>query len=1179
MTKPTQCSKTGVNLGRIPPMELAFRPGQRSGLELLVLALLITLLAGARLHAAPTNAPSALLSAEGTVELSHAGEASWHAAQAGQLLAVGDRLRTGRHSRATVRLADLSVFRVNELSTLQIIEPGVKEKKPMLDLKSGSTYFFSREKPADVQFRTPVMAGAIRGTEFNLQVAENGGSRLTLLDGEVELSNDQGQLFLKSGEEGFAAAGQAPRKTAVIDALNVIQWCLYYPAVLDPGELDFTPAEQASLAASLEAYRRGDLLKALALAGDPNPASDAARLYSAALVLAAGQVEQAEQLLNQVKARSRPAGALREMIAAVQNKNWRRTEPPQSASEWLAESYFLQSRSQLSQALEAARAATAKSPAFGFAWVRVAELEFSFGRIRSAQAALDHGLELSPGNAQGLALRGFSAAAQNRFPEAITWFDRAIAADGALGNAWLGRGLCLIRTGRAEAGRGDLQVAATVEPNRSLLRSYLAKAFHHTGQDNLAAKDLRLARQLDPNDPTSWLYSALIHQQHNEANDAIRDLEQSKALNENRSLYRSGLLLDQDRAVRSANLATTYRDAGMFDLSVREAARAVTYDYANYSAHLFLANSYDALRDPKLVNLRYETAQISELLMANLLAPVGAGNLSQNISQQEYSRLFDGDHLGLSSGTEYRSRGDWTQYGSHYGTVGNSSYSIDAFSHSENGQRPNNDLQQLALSAQFKQQMTAQDSVYGQLAYADASSGDVAQHFAQTNFSAGLRLRESQEPNAFLGYHREWSPGVHSLIFAGRLHDFFRMQDPAAAIPFLQRSGGAITEVSTVPQSIALRSDLTAYTVEGQQIIQFGPHTTIAGLRYQTARAETLDSVVDTFNQTVAMPNVSSDLDRFSLYAYHQWQIIEPLHLTAGLSYDWLHYPRNIDTSPITGAEDETARLSPKAGLVWTPATDTHVRAAYTRSLGGVFFDNSFRLEPTQIAGFNQAFRSLAPESAVGLVPATRFETAGLGLDHKFKSNTYLGVEGEWLRSRGARLVGVLTNHLIIPTPDTPGSTRQTLEYEEKTVLITANQLIGRDWALGARYRLSLADLTGRFTEVPLSALNVSQINQDEQALLHQLTLFLNYNHPCGFFAQVQSIWSSQHNRGYNGSRPGDDFWQHNIAAGYRFARRRAELQLALLNITDRDYQLNPLNLYSELPRERTLAASLKFNF
>ena len=37
-----------------------------------------------------------------------------------------------------------------------------------------------------------------------------------------------------------------------------------------------------------------------------------------------------------------------------------------------------------------------------------------------------------------------------------------------------------------------------------------------------------------------------------------------------------------------------YQDDGMFDVAVREASRAVNYDYANYSAHLFLANSYYA---------------------------------------------------------------------------------------------------------------------------------------------------------------------------------------------------------------------------------------------------------------------------------------------------------------------------------------------------------------------------------------------------------------------------------------------------------------------------------------------------------------------------------------------------------------------------------------------------------
>jgi hypothetical protein len=71
----------------------------------------------------------------------------------------------------------------------------------------------------------------------------------------------------------------------------------------------------------------------------------------------------------------------------------------------------------------------------------------------------------------------------------------------------------------------------------------------------------------------------------------------------------------------------------------------------------------------------------------------------------------------------------------------------------------------------------------------------------------------------------------------------------------------------------------------------------------------------------------------------------------------------------------------------------------------------------------------------------------------------------------------------------------------------------------------------------------------------------------------------AQSNMGYTPDRPGDDFWQFNVEAGYRFFRRHVEVRLALLNLTGQDYRHKPLNLTTELPRERTLAASLRFNF
>jgi len=182
-------------------------------------------------------------------------------------------------------------------------------------------------------------------------------------------------------------------------------------------------------------------------------------------------------------------------------------------------------------------------------------------------------------------------AAANRLRESESAFEQALALDPGLGDAWLGRGLCRIRQGRPQEGLDDLEVAASMEPQRAFLRSYLAKGFAQTGTAERVNHELDLARRLDPHDPTPWLYGALWQQMNNRINSGIDELERSKTENDNRRVYRSRQLLDQDLAVRSANLASLYRDAGFIDLSRREAVDAVNTDYANFSAHLFLANT------------------------------------------------------------------------------------------------------------------------------------------------------------------------------------------------------------------------------------------------------------------------------------------------------------------------------------------------------------------------------------------------------------------------------------------------------------------------------------------------------------------------------------------------------------------------------------------------------------
>ena len=1120
-----------------------------------------------------------LLTLEGKVEISPIGQTAWTPGTTNQTLRIGDRLRTGLRARATVRLSNLTTLRVNELTTLQIQPPSAPGKQAGLNLKNGSTYFFSRERGNETEFRTPLASGAIRGTEFNLAVADDGRSEVTLIDGAVNLANNLGAVDLVSGEQGVVENGKAPTKTAVINAINIIQWALYYPGVLDPDELDLSASEQNTLAASLAAYRSGDLLAALAEYPEGLTLPSAGgKIYHAALALAVGQLAHAQALPP-----SPQADALREVIAAVKNQPSTFNLQPSTASQWLAKSYWLQSQSKLAEALAAAREAAGKSPNFGFAHARGAELEFSFGHTAAALGALDKALQLSPRNAQAVALKGFLLAAQNKIPAALAQFDTAVTLDPALGNAWLGRGLCKIKHSDSAGGVADLQVAATLEPNRSVLRSYLAKAFANTGDATRAAKELALAQKLDPNDPTAWLYSALLTQQENKINDAVADLEKSQDLNDNRKVFRSRLLLDQDRAVRSANLAGIYRDAGMTDLSVREAARAVSADYGNFSAHQFLAGSCDALRDPKQINLRYETPWLSDLLLANLLAPVGAGNLSAHVSQQEYSELFERDRLGVSSVTEYRSRGAWDEQGSVFGTSGNSSFAVDVEHHSDPGTRPNNDVRQFNLSVKLKQQLTAEDSVFFQAQYYDAESGDVQEYYSAASASPTLRIKEKQRPNLYVGWHHEWNPGSHTLLLLSRLDDTLTFTDPNAKINFYRYGTFSRLPVSFTAQNFAVTNsrDFTVYTAELQQIQTWREHTFVAGARYQHGDVDMTAQVDNPFNYPtlVSAQDISTRLQRASVYAYDQWQILDPLLLVGGIAYDWLEYPRNVDIAPIDPSLTSRSQVSPKLGFIWTPLPTTHLRGAWTRSLGGVFFDNSVRIEPVQVAGFNQAFRSLAPESVVGLVPGTSFETWSLALDHEFKqTKTYVGVEVDLLTSDAMRTVGIVTN-ASFPVADSPSGTRQSLDFRERTLAVTLNQLVGRDWSFGARYAISDAELRGRFVDVPSSVAFVSSANQNSEAVLQQLTLAANYNHPRGFFARAESVWTQQSNRSGDAALADADFWQFNLYAGWRFYHRAAELQFGLLNLGNQDYQLNPVNLTYTQPRGREFMARLKFNF
>ncbi|MEY4917228.1 MAG: hypothetical protein RL616_1141, partial [Verrucomicrobiota bacterium] len=748
-----------------------------------------------------------------------------------------------------------------------------------------------------------------------------------------------------------------------------------------------------------------------------------------------------------------------------------------------------------------------------------------------------------------------------------------------------------IHSGDAAGGRQDLQVAATVEPQRAILRSYLGKAFANARDNKHAQKEFALAQKLDANDPTVWLYSALLNEQENKVNDAVRDLEKSQSLNDNRKVYRSQLLLDQDRAVRGANLANIYRDAGMTDTGVREAVQAVNSDYANYSSHQFLADNYFNLQEQSGVNLRYETAFQTEYLVANLLAPVGAGTLSPQVSQQEYSKLFERDRVGVSSDTKYLSHGDWYQKAVEYGNVGNTAFAFEQDYSKTHGYRPNSDLEDTLYDFKLKQQLTAKDSVFVEVELRETSGGNTAQYYDQGRAaSLPFRFTEKQQPLVVAGLHHEWSPGVDTLFLFSRLADDYAVNNPLQTADVIARDfpGGPISQFLPFFTTMNYRSKLEVYSGEVQQIWQTHRFTTIAGARWQQGTFETRNhqelsplsfDLSDFLPPVLADQDVSADFERGNVYAYEQWQPHDAIRFIGGVSYDRSVIPENFRLAPVNGNSQAHYHLLPKAGVIWTPLRDTTLRAGYSESVGGASFDQSFQLEPSQVAGFNQAFRSLIPESVAGANAGALFTVYGISLEQKLPTHTYLALEGSLLKSKVSRQVGAYefdsTGGPFIDTFE------ERYDFTEWNLAASAHQLIGRDWAMGATYRFSRARLQDSFPGVPAAAVldpNFS-VYTDSRGTLHTVDLKVIYQNPLGLFAQAGAVWTHQENGGDSAALAGDDFWQVNLFAGWRFFHRHAELTAGVLNLTGQDYRLNPLNLHQETPRDRTFFTQFKFQF
>lgn len=1103
-----------------------------------------------------------LVSLQGSVEVQSTHSQAWQAGVLDATYCPGDTIRVGANSRAAVVLPNETLLRLdqNTVITLTAVET---EAESLLELLSGIVNFISRV-PYSLKVNTPYVNASIEGTEFVLAVKEKQVD-ITVFEGTVLAQNPQGELRLTSGESATAVDGQAPSKVIVVRPRDAVQWALYYPPLLDirEGKASLTGA---ALPSATERLNAGDVAGALSSLDTVPPGLRDANFYTyrAAVRLYVGRVDDAHEDLKRafnLDPANGTAIALQSVIAVTQNDKDQAQQLAQQAAELSSEtaapqialSYAHQARFDLDAALASTQRAVELEADNALAWARLAELRLSIGELDAALAAAEKAVELDPNLSRSQSILGYAYLTKIKLEDASASFDKAVQLDSTSPLARLGLGLSKVRKGELETGRQDIEIATSLDPSNALIRSYLGKAYYEEKRDSLAEVQLSLAKELDPLDPTPWLYRAILELTRNRPVKALHDLEESIARNENRAVYRSKLLLDEDLASRSASLARIYDELGFEEVAILESTKSLDIDPGNFSAHRFLADAFARKSG-------HEIASVSERLQAQLFQPINVLPVQPQLtvtdlaitsglgpstpSLNEYTPLFqaDGPHLlvSLFGGNQDTWGDELVLSGVHQRL----SYSLGQFHAESDGFRDNNDSQydlynlfgQFALSPKLNLQM--------ELRRRQSEQGDLRLRFDLDDFDPTFN-RSIDQDTVRLGAKfspRPDSDLILSAFYSDRKENG-QEREPLAELNVDNEQDGYQAEARYL-----FRSDLWNVT------LGLGRYDVDEDNKFVTTFDPIIIPPLPGFpGPPIVLPppppivaTPSFDLTHDNAYTYANLAPWDDMEFTLGLSYD-----------DYSDGSVDTDRFNPKFGLRWDATKWMQVRLAAFKTVKRALVVNQ-TIEPTQIAGFNQFFDDFN---------GTRTTRYGAGLEFRPSASILAGFEYS-------------KRDMNVPIRNFQGEDASQDDQDVKLFNAYGYWTIDKRWAL--RGEVMYEDFDGDSSSSLSGPTNLNTT---------LVPVGLNYHRPNGFFANVagtyihQKIKPDTFSTGSGGSAT-DDGIIANLGMGFRLPKRRGIIDLTVenlfdkqINFQDNSFRTPTQNVQAPYSPERALRLVLSLNF
>lgn len=965
-----------------------------------------------------------LVSIEGTVEIRRAGRGDWQPANASTVpLCGGDRVHVGARSRAAVAMQPETNIRLDQFTTVALtakpdetvvelypddrVAPGARGQS------CGAGYFTSRF-PRRFRVLTPFVNATVEGTEFEVANACN-AARVSVFEGTVLAEAGTASARLQRGQSVGAGADGLEGVTLAARPADAVAWAIYYPRLADRSA--GPPADCSTPDAGARTRCTADQAEAL---------------------LGVGRVAEANALLEDADD-SAEVDALRAIVAVARNDHDRGLVLAQRAFEQdrsslralMSLSFAEQSRFDLEAALASARRAVTTHPQSAIAQARVAELLLSMGRSAEAEAAAAAAIAADADEPRGHLVAGFAQLARTRIPAARASFERAIELSPGDPLPRLGLGLARIREGKLTEGREQFEVAMALDPVNPLVRSYMGKAYfdeRDPARVALAGVQFDIAKALDPRDPTPWFYDAIRKQTINRPGEALMDLTRSVELNDNRAVYRSRLLLDQDQSARAASQSRISNELGFDQLAQAQSNRAISFDPGGFPAHRNLADSY-------LLQPRYESARVSELLQSQMLQPVTAVPASPRLggvrapvlenegpytpSFQEFNPLMERNRTAFYL----------TGFMGNEGTIGDEAMAafvrgrhglrLGQYFLQTDGFRPNADFRQNVRNVFYQFDISDRNSFQAEYRYSGIASGDVRQNFDQNNHDPSRR-QDLRTEMYRAGFRHSESASAHWLFALTRQRT--DLQDTS----YQEKSVSFLPPPFALYEAFRLRNDADAYTGEIQHLRDLARVHITAGAS-GTGIKERPDELIESgtlFPPFPPIPNPSlinttpTSPEYYSAYTYLGWRVAPGAQMVTALSWE--------RTESLAMSKD---RVNPKVGLVLNVTETTTLRASIFEGMKRPFAAAQ-TLEPTQVAGFNQIFDD---------VTGTQAKRFGVAVDQRFGERWFAGLEASG-------------RNLEVPVTNLDGTLARTERRDEQLYRAFSSGLVTRQVGLSVEY-------------------------------------------------------------------------------------------------------------------------------